>query len=166
MRRALLLSGVLLTAILLSTVVAPALQIGQVRPDIVVLSVVAFALADGPATGARYGFVAGLAVDLLSGDAHVVGVVALVLTATGWVTGALRTLTAGSLATQALAVGLASLLAALGLGIAQLLVGAGALGWQRVLTYALGLALYHAVLTPLLVRPVMHLWSRLEATSS
>ena len=157
MRRLLLLTGVLLTAVLVTTVVAPSVAIGPVRPDVVVLSVVAFALADGPATGARYGFAAGLLVDLLSGSGHVVGVTALVFLGVGWGTGTIRTLAADSLSSQALAVGGASLVAALGLGVAQLLLGAGALGWGRVLAYAFGLAAYHVVLTPFVVRPVMAL---------
>ncbi|MBA2528472.1 MAG: rod shape-determining protein MreD, partial [Euzebyales bacterium] len=51
---------VLLTALLLQTVVLPAVAVAGWRPDLVGLTVVAFALADGPDTGARYGFTAGL----------------------------------------------------------------------------------------------------------
>ena len=43
------------------------------RPTWSPSSVVAFAIAEGPGTGTRYGFAAGLLRDLLSGTAHVVG---------------------------------------------------------------------------------------------
>ena len=85
-----MMGAVLLTALLLQTVVLASVTIAGWRPDLVALTVVAFALADGADTGARYGFVAGLAADLLSSGSGLVGLTALVLLLVGDVVGHLR----------------------------------------------------------------------------
>src|SRR5690606_38026313 len=46
--RVVVMGAVLLTALLVATVVLPAFAIAGVRPDLVTLTVVGFALADGP----------------------------------------------------------------------------------------------------------------------
>src|SRR5687768_381786 len=81
---------VLLTALLLQTVGLASVTIAGWRPDIVLLTVVAFALADGPETGARYGFIAGLFADLLSASTGLVGLTALVFLLVGDIVGRLR----------------------------------------------------------------------------
>jgi len=93
-----------------------------VRPDLVLLLVVAAARAGGPDAGAGYGFAAGLLLDLL-GD-HPAGVAALVLTAVGYSCGLSRRarpmllrlaalVVVVSLASVAYPVGVAAVLAAL-----------------------------------------------------
>jgi rod shape-determining protein MreD len=85
MRRPLVLAAVLVVAVLLESTVLAGLRIAGVRPDLLVLAVVAVALASDATTGAVFGFVAGLVADLLF-DLPV-GVSALVYTAVGFAVG-------------------------------------------------------------------------------
>ncbi|CAN5260091.1 hypothetical protein BH20ACT9_BH20ACT9_22600 [soil metagenome] len=80
----------LAVALVLDTVLSPVVSVAGGRPSIVVLTVVAFALTGGVDTGMRYGFVAGLASDLLSGPGRLLGMSALVLTLVGAGVGLLR----------------------------------------------------------------------------
>ena len=88
MRRVLVLAAVLVAAVLLQSTVLAELRLAGVRPDLVVLTVVAVAMASGPASGAVFGFSAGLLADLLF-DLPV-GVSALVYTAVGFAVGTAR----------------------------------------------------------------------------
>jgi rod shape-determining protein MreD len=87
-RRLLVLAAVLVVAVLLQSTVLAGLRLAGVRPDLLVLAVVAVAMASDATTGAAFGFVAGLVADLLF-DLPV-GVSALVYTATGFAVGAVR----------------------------------------------------------------------------
>jgi rod shape-determining protein MreD len=88
MRRVLVLGGVIVAALLLeSTVLAP-FRLAGVRPDLLVIAVVAVAMAAGPTSAACFGFCAGLLADLLF--AQPVGVSALVYTGVGFAVGLLR----------------------------------------------------------------------------
>ena len=87
---------VLVTALLLQTVVAPAVVVAGVAPDVVVVSVLVLALIEGPGTGLRYGFAAGLALDLLATGDAIVGTSALVLLGAGYVAGSVRPFLTGS----------------------------------------------------------------------
>lgn len=80
----------LLAALVLDTVLSPVVSVAGGRPSFVVLTVVAFALTGGVDTGMRYGFVAGLASDALSGPGRLLGMSALVLTLVGAGVGLLR----------------------------------------------------------------------------
>lgn len=99
------LATVLVTALLVQTVVAPGLAIAGWPPDVVLLTVVGLALADGPGTGARYGFTAGLAADLLSGGVHLVGLQALVFLLVGDGVGRLRPYLSGTPRVGAVTIG-------------------------------------------------------------
>jgi rod shape-determining protein MreD len=87
-RRPLVLAAVLVVAVLLQSTVLAGLRLAGVRPDLLVLAVVAVAMASDATTGAAFGFVTGLVADLLF-DLPV-GVSALVYTATGFAVGAVR----------------------------------------------------------------------------
>jgi rod shape-determining protein MreD len=76
---------VLLTAIVLQAAVVSRLDIFGVHADILVLVPIAVALVDGPERGAMAGFVAGLAVDLLSTTPF--GLTALAYSVVGFVVG-------------------------------------------------------------------------------
>lgn len=156
-----LLTTVLVTAVLLTTVVAPALAIGAVRPDVVLLTVVAFALADGPATGARYGFAAGLTSDLVSGGGALVGASAFALLAVGYLVGAVRPYLAGSdrVAQIVSTVG-ATVVSTGAQALLAVLLGTSTVSAFSVLATAVGLSLYHVVLIPVVVRPVTALSRR------
>lgn len=158
---------VLLTALLLDTVVLPAISFGVWRPDAVVLTVVGFALADGPGTGARYGFAAGLAVDLLSTGSQLVGTAALVLLLVGYASGAARPyLAATGLVGQVTLAGLASTITVLTYGLlSQMLEVASSTPLQAALS-ALATGLYNTLLAPLVLVPVIALSRRLPVAGA
>ena len=79
---------VLLTAIVLQAAVVSRLGIFGAHADILVLVPIAVALVDGPERGAMAGFVAGLAVDLLSTTPF--GLTALAYSVVGFVVGAFQ----------------------------------------------------------------------------
>jgi rod shape-determining protein MreD len=87
-RRVLVLAAVVVVAVLLQSTVLAELRLAGVRPDLLVLTVVAVAMASGPTSGAVFGFSAGLVGDLLF-DLPV-GVSALVYTAVGFAVGTAR----------------------------------------------------------------------------
>lgn len=153
---------VLLTALLLATVVVPAVTFGVWRPDLVVLTVIGFAVADGPGTGARYGFAAGLAVDLLSTGTHLVGTGALVLLLVGYLSGTARPyLSATGLVGQIALAGLATTLAILAFGLLGQLLEVTPITLLAALGSALATGIYSALLAPLVLLPVAALSRRL-----
>ena len=78
----------MLAASVLQVTVAQRLGLPLGPPDLVVLGVVCFALADGPAVGAGCGFLAGLLCDAMA--LHPMGRLALLLCLVGYVTGLVR----------------------------------------------------------------------------
>jgi rod shape-determining protein MreD len=70
-RRLLTLAAIVVAAVLLQTTVLAGVQVAGVRPDVLVLVVVAVAMASGPTSGAAFGFATGLVADLLVGMARV-----------------------------------------------------------------------------------------------
>jgi rod shape-determining protein MreD len=165
--RILVLGLVLVSALLLQTVVVPGFAIAGFRPDLVVLTVLAFALVDGAGTGARYGFAAGLAVDLLSGGAQPVGVSALVLLLVGYTVGAIRPYLAGTAVVGEMAVAVvASAAVVLAYGLLALLLEATAAGPVETVWTALATGLYNGLLAPLLFRPLQALSRRVAPSAS
>ncbi len=159
--RVAVMGAILVTALLLTTVVAPAFAIVGARPDLVLLSVVAFGLTDGPGTGARYGFSAGLLSDLVSGSSQLVGLGAFVLLIVGYLVGQCRPYVAGSPVAGRLAVtATATILAVLGYGVTGLLLDLSTTPMDAMARGAVGLALYHVILAPLVFRPVSALSRR------
>lgn len=159
------MAAVLVTSVLVSTVIAPVVAVGAVVPDLVLLSVVAFGLADGPASGTRYGFVAGLLVDLLAGPQQLVGLNAFVLLLVGYVAGAGRRYLGGdTLAAQMVLTGGVSALGIVSFALLGLLLGQAVPSAPAVTRNALGLGVYHAVLVPVLVRPLVRLVERFPGT--
>ncbi len=153
--RLLLLGAVLLTALLVQSVVAPALSVGGWRPDFVLLTVVAFALVDGPGTGARYGFVAGLSADLLSGGGQLVGLTALVFLLVGDALGRLRPYLPGTGRVGEIALGgLAGAVSFAAFGGLSLLLDMGQLTALLLLEGAVATAVWTALLTPVFSRPL------------
>jgi rod shape-determining protein MreD len=87
-RRTLVLVAVGASALLLESTLLAQLRLGGVRPDVVVLAVVAVAMTCGPVTGASFGFGAGLVADLLFGGPA--GLSAMVYTVVGFAVGTVR----------------------------------------------------------------------------
>lgn len=156
---------VLVSALLLGTVVLSAVSFGGWQPDLVVLTVVGFALADGAGTGARYGFVAGLAVDLLSVGTQLVGTAALVLLGIGYASGVLRPyLSATGLTGQVALASTASAVAIVGYGLLGQLLEVAPSGLLAVVQSALATGVYNAVLAPLVLVPIGALCRTLPTT--
>lgn len=152
---------VLLTALLFQAVVAPVVSIGGFRPDLVLVTVVAFALADGPATGARYGFFAGLSADLLSGGTQLVGITALVFLLVGDGVGRMRQYMVGTGKVGEVAMG--GVAGAVGFGVAgalSLLLDLQQFTPPLLLRGLVSTAAWTALLTPLLSRPLRKLSRR------
>ena len=148
--RVLMLGVVLTLALLFQSVVASAVGIQGWRPDLVLLTVVAFALADGPGTGARYGFAAGLVADLLSGPGHLVGLSALVFLLVGDGLGRIRPYLSGSGKPGEVALGALAGATAFGLFAAlSLLLDLGAVTPVLMAQGIVATALWTAVLAPL-----------------
>lgn len=160
-----MLGVVLLVTMLVQMVVTPALSVAGWRADVVLLTVVAFSLADGPETGARYGFVAGLTTDLLSGGNHLVGISALIYLLIGDGVGRLRpylsgTARAGEVAMGAIAGAVAY---AVYSGLA-LLLDVRQLGATTLIQGLVATAAWTGLLAPLLCPPLAWLSRRFSTT--
>lgn len=86
--RRLMLAVVLVVILLVQLTVAPELSIGSVRPDIILVATVCWALFQGPGRGAAFGFLGGLLEDVFS--TAVLGVGAFGKTILGYFAGELK----------------------------------------------------------------------------
>lgn len=165
--RVVMMALVLVTALLLGTVVLSGLSWGMWRPDLVVLTVVAFGLADGPGTGARYGFAAGLAVDLLSTGSQLVGTAALVLALVGYTSGVVRPyLAASGLPGQVAVAAAASAAAVLSYGLLSQLLEVASSTPLAALQSAVATGLYNALLAPFVLLGVGAVTRRVASAPS
>lgn len=162
MRRGLLSTAVVLTALLLQFDIINRLELPGGHPDLTVLCVVALALAGGPTYGAILGFCAGLAADVMPPADHTIGRLALALAVVGYLAGLVEDVEERSVVTTVVVVALAT-------GIAVVLFGGiGALlGDVRItaggLTRSLGAAvIYDVVLAPFVVPLVSGALRRVE----
>jgi len=161
------LAAMAITAVVLTTVVAPTFALGAVRPDLVLLTVVLVALADGSTVGARYGFSVGLLSDLVSGGDQLVGVGAFVLLVVGYLVGVTRPYLASSeLVAQVATVVGATVLAVCAQGLLAVLLGTSTVSAGSLFATALGAALYHVLLIPVLLRPVAALYRRVAGPTA
>lgn len=161
------LSLVLLSALLLQSVVTPAASIGSVRPDLLLLTVVGLALEDGPGTGVRYGFAAGLTLDLLSGVTSLVGISTLLLMLIGYAVGLLRPYLAGNGIPGQVVVGAAAgAISVLGTGLLQALLGFPDQVFTELAGTALIAAGYAALLSPFVCQAVQAVSRRFPAPSA
>lgn len=87
-RRSVVIGLVLVTALLLQSTLFGQLTLLGVRPELVYLVTILFALLDGPAEGAIVGFVGGLLQDFLLNEPK--GITALTLTVLGYTIGLSR----------------------------------------------------------------------------
>lgn len=143
------------TLLLFATVIAPSIAVFGQRPDLLVLMVIAVAYHDGPASGARAGFTAGLVGDLLSSASGPVGVGALVMLLLGYAVGILRPYLSGTALAGQLAVAAGgTAVAVLGYGFLGLLLDVTPVDPMLALQTAITVALYNAVLAPFVFRGV------------
>lgn len=158
--RVAMMAVVAMVALLCQTVVMPAFDVLSWRPDLITLTVIGFALADGPQTGVRYGFAAGLVRDLASGGGQL-GLSSLVLLLVGWVTGqSRRYLTASPIGGQMAVGGIASAAALLFQGFLGVLLGVGQQGTLVLLEGTTVIGLYNAVLAPVVFWPLARISTR------
>lgn len=154
--------------LLLQAVVAPIIAVAGWPPDLVLAVVVAVAVVEGPATGARFGFVAGLGTDLLSSGSHLVGMVALVLLLVGEGVGRLRPYLGGTEQAAALVLGAAAGIVAFGLfGAISLVLDIRRLTGGFIIEGLVANALWATIATPVLtlpIRAVARRFSRREPT--
>lgn len=156
------LALVLLVALLLETVVFARLAVAGHAPAIVTLTVVAIGLADGAERGARYGFAAGLASDLVGGG--LLGLQAIVLVLVGWGSGVVRGYLLGPPAlTQALVGGLATAAAGALSALLTFLLDPQTVTLAAAARSALGTGIYSAALAPFVIRVVAAVSRRLAA---
>ena len=160
MRRLLALAAILVVAVLVQSTVLAEVRLAGVRPDLLVLAVVAVAMASDATTGAVFGFVAGLVADLLF-DLPV-GVSALVYTAvgTGFAVGTVRVYVTTDRLVHLLLAGAASLASVWCCGL--LLRVFDLSSWEAVARAGL-VALYNLLLTPLVYPVVWALTERVPA---
>ena len=160
MRRVLVLAAVVVVAVLLQSTVLAELRLAGVRPDLLVLTVVAVAMASGPTSGAVFGFSAGLVGDLLF-DLPV-GVSALVYTAVGFAVGTARVYVTSHRPVVHLAlVGAASLASVWCSGL--LLRVFDLSSWEAVARSGPLVALYNLLLAPFVYPVVRALAERVPA---
>lgn len=159
-RRLLVLAAVVVVGVLLETTVLGELRLAGVRPDLLVLAVVAVAMASGPVSGAAFGFSAGLVADLLF-DLPV-GVSALVYTAVGFAVGIARVYMTSQLPLVHLAlVGAATLASVWCSGL--LLRVFDLVSWETVARSGPLVALYNLLLAPFVYPVVRALAERVPA---
>jgi rod shape-determining protein MreD len=150
-RRALLATAVVLTALVLQAVVVNRLHLPGGHPDLPVLCVVAFALAGGPTYGTVLGFCVGLAADVLPPADHTLGRLALAYAVVGYLAGLVEDVEERSVLTTVAMVAFASAAAVI------LFAGVGALlGDSRITAGAVARSLastviYDVVLAPFVV---------------
>lgn len=148
MRRVLVLVAVIVTALLLQTTVFPELTLLGVKPELLYLVTVIFAVLQGPAEGAVVGFVGGLAQDFMLNMPK--GITALTLTMLGYTVGLARQfITSPSPLLPAILVGLGT---AGGVAFHQavaFLLGEEEGPFGYVAKVVLLTAVYGAVLTPI-----------------
>ena len=160
MRRPLVLTAVLVVAVLVQSTVLAELRLAGVRPDLLVLAVVAVAMASDAATGAVFGFVTGLVADLLF-DLPV-GVSALVYTAAGFAVGTVRVyVTSHRPLVHLVLVGAASLASVWCCGL--LLRVFDLSSWAAVARAGPLVAVYNLLLTPFVYPVVWALTERVPA---
>ena len=160
LQRFLLGAATILTALLLQTTVITRLPLPGAAPDLLLVLVVAFALAEGPMSGMTTGFLAGL-LAYLSAD-HQLGRLALVYTVVGYLAGLVEDDTDRSTLVPFGAVALGA-----GVGVLMFALEGALLGDPRVtigLTWrSLASSVpYDVVLTPFVVPVVALLVRRVE----
>jgi rod shape-determining protein MreD len=140
----------LVTVLLLQTVVAPHMEIAGIAPNLVVLSVVSVGMMTGTGLGLRYGFLAGLSVDLLTGSEAILGVSALLLLLAGYVAGQARPFIAASqVPGQVVVAGVGLALVTMVGELLEFLLGRDIAPVGSLVLEALAGGVYAAVLAPL-----------------
>lgn len=159
-QRFLLGAASVLTALLLQLAVVARLPLPGAAPDLVLVLVVAFALAEGPMSGMVTGFVAGMLADGLS--VHEIGRLALAYAVAGYVAGMLQDDTERSTLLPFWAVFLGAGSALLAFSLEGVLLADKHVTFYSVARAAISSLPYDVVLTPFVVPVVTGLVRRLD----
>ena len=153
MRRGILWTAVILTALVLQSTVFHQITLLDVSPDLIYLLTVLVALVEGPASGAVLGFVGGMAEDFLLNAPK--GITALTLTLLGYTVGMVRQyIVSPSAMVPVIMVAGGTAAGEMFNGLVKFLLGQLDTGWGFQVQIALLAALYNAILTPI-VFPVV-----------
>ena len=160
--RALVVAAVVVAAVTVQLGVLPAIAIGDVVPNLVLVVVIAFALARGPEYGVLVGFAAGLILDLAPPADHTAGRWALAFVVVGYLAGQARRDARASALAAVLVVAAGSFIGTSLFALSGLLLQDPGVTFEGVM-HVLPIALvYDVVLTPLVVPAVLALMRRLE----
>jgi rod shape-determining protein MreD len=152
-RRTLLLTVVIVTALLLQTTVFADVRLLGARPELMFLLTISFAILEGPASGAITGFAGGMAQDFLLDQPK--GITALTLTLLGYTVGLLRQyIVSPSPVLPVLLVAGGTFVGELFYGLVAFLLGQLDVTTLYLFRVAALSAVYNAILTPL-VYPVL-----------
>jgi rod shape-determining protein MreD len=152
-RRTLLLTVVIVTALLLQTTVFADVRLLGARPELMFLLTISFAILEGPASGAVTGFAGGMAQDFLLDQPK--GITALTLTLLGYTVGLLRQyIVSPSPVLPVLLVAGGTFVGELFYGLVAFLLGQLDVTTLYLFRVAALSAVYNAILTPL-VYPVL-----------
>lgn len=149
MRYLILASGVVLGVVIQSTWLAQLYLPADVRPDLVFIIVISYALLKGPYIGANLGLLAGFFMDLVSGNIIGIGVFTKVLA--GFSAGLLeKTIFKDNLLVPVFAVYFGTFLFETLNLVVYISFGANLNFWGNVLHTILPMACYNAVLAPVI----------------
>jgi rod shape-determining protein MreD len=149
MRRTVLLTVVVVTALLLQTTVFADIRLFGARPELMYLLTIAFGILEGPASGAIAGFAGGMAQDFLLNQPK--GITALTLVLVGYAIGMLRQyIVSPSPVLPIFLVAGGTFAGVCFYGVVTFLLGQLDTSWIYLFRVAVLSALYNAILTPLL----------------
>ena len=163
-RRLLLGVVVVVTALLLQTAVLARLPLPGGVPDLLLVVVVGFALAEGPLSGTLTGFFAGLLADL--GADHELGRTALVYALVGYLAGLASDDRPRSVLLPFVVVALSTAGAVTTYALEGLMLGDPRIGWSSYWPALAGTTGYSVLLTPFVVPLVGALVRRLDPDQS
>lgn len=148
MRRIIAITVVIVTALLLESTLFHELQLFGVRPELMFLVTIVFALLGGPNEGAVVGFASGLAQDFMLNQPK--GITALTLTLLGYVVGMSRQyIVSPSPLVPTAVVFIGTVAGVLFYEVVGFLLGAFEAAPAAALRVALLTGVYNAVLTPI-----------------
>lgn len=153
MRRTILLTVVVVTALLLQTTIFADVRLFGARPELMFLLTIAFGVLEGPASGAITGFAGGMAQDFFLNQPK--GITALTLVLVGYAIGMLRQyIVSPSPVLPVFLVAGGTFAGVLFYGVVTFLLGQLDTSWVYLFRVATLSATYNAILTPL-VFPIL-----------
>ena len=164
--RAALTAALVVLAVTVQLTFLTRLPLPGATPDLVLVTVVALALAHGPALGVLAGFGAGLAVDLVPPADHEIGRWALVLALLGYLAGLAAPTARRSAVLPVAVAGCAAVASVLLYAVVGWLIHDPQVTWSAVSSLLPTAALYAVVISPFVVSAVLALAHRLEPDSA